>query len=209
MTSLVAAPGLTRTPALVLAVSPVAVAVMVLVPAVLKVKAVKAWVPPANVRFPVVAPLSSAMTALASELVRVTLVVAVPTTFQFASTALTTTPLVIAVPAIWSEGAPVLPVLVPGAAVSPGSRICSLVTAPALTVIDGLVLGVLVGSVVSVAVTVQLPAVLLVSEKVLVPEASNALAGSTSLGSVEVIPTVSVTLLTRFQLASTALTVTL
>ena len=35
---------------------------------------------------------------------------------------------------------PVLPLAVPGAAFSPGSRICNLVNAPGLTVIEGLVL---------------------------------------------------------------------
>ncbi len=43
------------------------------------------------------------------------------TGFQFASTALTTT--LKAPPAVWALGAPVLPEAVPGAAVSPGSRI--------------------------------------------------------------------------------------
>src|SRR5438876_11061831 len=54
--------------------------------------------------FPAVAPLSSAIVALASELVTVTLVVAVLTTFQLASTALTTIPLTIAVPAVCAVG---------------------------------------------------------------------------------------------------------
>ena len=41
-------------------------------------------------------------------------------------------------------GVPVLPVAVPGAAVSPGSRIWSFANAPALTVVDGLVFAVFV-----------------------------------------------------------------
>src|SRR5438874_11258399 len=128
--------------------------------------------------FPAVAPLSSAIVALASELMIVTLVVAVLTTFQLASTALTTIPLAIAVPAVCAVGAAaVLPVAVPGAATSPGNRICSLVTAPALAVIGGLVLEVLVPSLMLVAVTVQLPTVLKVRAKVRVPAASAALAG--------------------------------
>ena len=102
-----------------------------------------------------------------------------------------------------------MPVAVPGAAVSPGSRICSLVTAPALTVIGGLVLAALLPSLVSVAVRVQLPAVLLVRLKDLVPATSAVVAGNAALASVEVRPTVSATVLTRFQFASTALTVTL
>jgi hypothetical protein len=73
---------------------------------------------------------------------------------------------------------------------------------------DGLVLAVLVPSVMSVAVTVQLPAVLRVTAKVPVPADIAALAGWVSFGSEVVMPTVWV-LLTRFQLASTARTVTL
>src|SRR5919197_4707541 len=105
-------------------------------------------------------------------------------------------------------GVPVLPVALPGDAVSPGARICNLVNAPTLTVMAGLVLAVLVPSVTSVTVTVLLPAVLSVTLKVLVPATNAALAGNVALASLEVMPTVSV-LLTKFQLASTALTVTL
>src|SRR5205823_6124756 len=135
--SFVTAPAFTVTLALVLAVNvpPASVAVTVRVPTVLKVKLESARVPATNVRFPAVAPLSSAIVALASELVTVTLVVAVLTTFQLASTALTTIPLAIAVPAVCAVGAAaVLPVAVPGAATSPGTKICSFVTAPAFTV---------------------------------------------------------------------------
>src|SRR5438876_2541120 len=93
--------------------------------------------------FPAVAPLSSAIVALASELVIVTLVVAVLTTFQLASTALTTIPLAIAVPAVCAVGvAAVLHVAVPGQAPSPRSRLCSFVTAPAFTVTLALALAV-------------------------------------------------------------------
>ena len=72
---------------------------------------------------------------------------------------------------------------------------------------DGLVLAVMPVCVVSEAVTVQVPAVLLVTLKVLVPATRAALAGKVALASLEVIATVSL-VLTRFQLASTALTVT-
>src|SRR5207247_2386390 len=103
------------------------------------------------------------------------------TRFQAASTERMVT--LNAVPAAWAEGVPVLPVALPGAAVSPGTSSCSFTNAPTLTMIDGLVLAVLVPSVMSVAVTVQLPAVLLVMLKVPDPAANAALAGKTSLGS--------------------------
>ncbi len=74
---------------------------------------------------------------------------------------------------------------------------------------SGLVLAVLVPSVMSVAVTVQLPSVLLVRLKTPDPRFKAVLAGNTALGSVEVIPTVWITLVIGFQFASTALTVTL
>ena len=100
-----------------------------------------------------------------------------------------------------------MPEAVPGAAVSPGSRIWSLLKAPALIVVDGLVLAVIAPFVMSVEVKVAEPAVLAVTENVLVPATSAVLAGSVAFGSVEVMPTVSVEV-TTFQLASTALTVT-
>ena len=84
----------------------------------------------------------------------------------------------------------------------------SLFAAPALTEIGELVLAILVPSVISVAVTVCAPAVLSVTLAVLVPEDKAPLTGSVALESLEVSPTVCV-LLTRFQFASTALTVTL
>src|SRR5438477_299209 len=124
--SFVTAPAFTVTLALMLAVNAPAasVAVTVRAPTVLKVKLERARVPATNVMFPAVAPLSSAIVALASELVIVTLVVAALPTFHLASTALTTIPLAIAVPAVCAVGAAtVLPVAVPGAATSPGSKI--------------------------------------------------------------------------------------
>src|SRR6185369_8434392 len=144
--------------------------------------------------------------ALVSEEVIPTVSVTVVTAFQLASTAFTV--MLNGVPAVSAVGAPVLPVALPGAAVTPGTRICNLVKPPALTVTDGLVLAVLVPSVISVDVIVQLPAHFGVTAKVALPAESAALAGWVSLGSVVVMPTVSV-LLTGFQLASTALTVTL
>src|SRR6266536_475615 len=54
------------------------------------------------------------------------------TRFQLASTALTVA--LNAAPAPWAVGVPVLPVAVPGAAVSPGTSNCSFTNAPALTV---------------------------------------------------------------------------
>src|SRR5947208_1092680 len=81
---------------------------------------------------PVVPPLSSATVALPSVVVMVTLFVAVPARFQLASTALTV--MLMAAPALHAVGGPVLPVVVPGAAVSPGTSNWSFTNAPALTV---------------------------------------------------------------------------
>src|SRR5204863_308890 len=103
-------------------------AVSVRVPLGLKVKLDSAPEHESNVSLPAVPPLSSAIVAFASEVVMFTFGVALATTFQFASTALTTMPPVMAVPAVCAAGEPVLPVAVPGAAVSPGRRICNLVT---------------------------------------------------------------------------------
>ena len=103
---------------------------------------------------------------------------------------------------------PVLPVAVPGAAVSPGRRIWSFAKLPALIVVDGLVFGLFAPSVESVAVNVAVPAVFAVTEKVFVPATSAALPGRVAFASELVMATVSVAV-TRFQLASTALTVTL
>ena len=101
-----------------------------------------------------------------------------------------------------------MPMLLPGAAFSPGTRSCSFVKALGLTVIGELVLLVIAGCVISDAVTVALPAVLSVMLKPFVPLTSAALDGNAALASLEVIATVSL-VLTKFQFASTALTVTL
>ena len=90
--------------------------------------------------------------AFASEHVIPTVSVTFVTKFQFASTALTVT--LNAVPAVSAVGTPVLPVPVPGAAVSPGSKSCSFVNAPAPTKIAGLVLPVFVASVISTVLNV-------------------------------------------------------
>src|SRR5436190_1479828 len=181
----------------------------VLVPSVMSV-AVIVWEPTAlrvtlTVRVPAAnAPLAGSVAVESLEVIPTVWVLL--TRFQLASTALIVT--LKAVPEAVAVGVPVLPVAVPGAAVSPGRRICSLVKAPTLAVIDGLVFAVLVASVMSEAVIVQLPTLLKVTAKVLVPPVRAALAGWVSLASVVVMPTVSV-LLARFQFASTALTVTL
>ena len=79
---------------------------------------------------------------------------------------------------------PLLPVAVPGAAVSPGRRTCNWLGAPAFTVIAGLVLAVFVGSGTSDAVRVRLPTVLSVTLSVRVPLTSAVSAGRAALGSV-------------------------
>jgi hypothetical protein len=63
--------------------------------------------------------------------------------------------------------------------------------------------------VISVVVTVQEPAVRSVRLRDLVPDARAVLAGKATFGSVELRATVSEAVVTTFQLASTALTVTL
>src|SRR5260370_30860090 len=78
-------------------------------------------------------------------------------TFQFASTARMVT--LKAEPADWTVGVPVLPLIVPGAALSPGTTNCNPTRPPALTGIAAVVLAVLLPSVASVAVKVALPAV--------------------------------------------------
>src|SRR5258708_11184960 len=98
----------------------------------------------------------------------------VVTTFQLASTAFTVA--LNGVPAVWAEGVPILPLAVPGAALSPGVRSCSLTNAPAFTGIEGLVFAVLDGSVKSDAVKVALPAVMRVTLKLCVPLLNAALA---------------------------------
>ena len=104
---------------------------------------------------------------------------------------------------------PVLPVGVPGAAVSPGSSNCNLAAAPEFTVMAGLVLAALVPSLTSLAVIIWEPAVAKVTLKVWAPASSAASAGRIAFGSDVVMPTVSTTVLIRFQKSSTARTVTL
>src|SRR3954454_3103459 len=158
-----------------------------------------------NVFVPATSAAFAGSAAFKSELV-IAIVSVEVTEFQFASTALTVT--VKLEPAVCADGLPVLPEADPGAAVSPGISSCSLLKAPALIVVARLVLAVLEPSVESVAVTVAVPAVLAVTENVFVPATSAALPGSAALASLEVIAIVSVAV-TGFQLASTALTVTL
>src|SRR5437867_9795259 len=173
-------------------------AVTVLLPAVFRVT-LKVLVPEAR-------GVPPGGTALASLVVMPTVSVTVLTTFHLSSTALTVT--LKAVPAVCAAGVPVLPLAVPGAALSPGASSCNLVKAPTLTLMAGLVLAVLVPSPGSLAVTVRLPAVLSVTLKLCVPETNAAFEGRTALVSEDVMLTVSVTLVTAFQLASTALTET-
>ena len=78
-----------------------------------------------------------------------------------------------------------------------------------MTVIAGLMLAVLLLSVRLLAVRVEAPVVLKVTLKVFVPLIRAVFAGSAALLSEEVMPMVSLMLLTTFQLASTALSVTL
>src|SRR5947207_577653 len=89
-------------------------------------------------------------------------------TFQFASTAFAVT--FNAIPAVWTEGVPILPLVLPGAAVSPGTNNCSLTNGPGLTITLLLVLAVNAPAA-SVAVMVRAPEVLNVKlERVRVPE---------------------------------------
>src|SRR5438046_10018677 len=85
----------------------------------------------------------------------------------------------------------------------------SFLGVPPPTVIAGLVLVVLLVSVRSLAVKVLLPTVLRVTLSVLVPETNAVMAGRMALLSEELRLTVSEMVSLRFQLASTALTVTL
>ena len=87
------------------------------------------------------------------------------TTFQFASTALTVT--LKAPPAVWADGVPVLPLAVPGAAVSPGRRIWSFANAPGSIVVDGLVFAVIDPLLMSVDVNVAVPTVFAVTREAL------------------------------------------
>src|SRR5438876_1178078 len=96
-----------------------------------------------------------------------------------------------------------LPVVVPGAAVSPGSSSCSLVKAPALTLVEGEVLAVLLPSLASLAVSACDAHVLLLTESALAAMYTLSLPDGLPILSVEVRWIVSVEL-TGFQLASTA-----
>src|SRR5439155_15425722 len=144
--------------------------------------------------------------AFASEEVTATGSVAVFTRFQLASTARTVT--LNGEPAVCEVGVPVLPLALPGDAVSPGVNSCSLANAPAPTLIDGLVFTAMAECVTFEAVTVALPAVFKVTLMLFVPLTSAALAGNAAFTSLEVIAIVSLVEI-RFQLASTAFTVTL
>ena len=173
-------------------------AVTVALPAVMNVT-LKDFVPATNAAL-------DGRTAFTSEEVTATVSVAVFTWFQLASTALTLT--LNGVPAFCEPGVPVLPVVLPGDAVSPGAKSCSLANDPGLTVMEGLVFNAIVECVTLDAVTVALPAVLRVTLKLFVPLTSAALAGKDAFTSLERIANVSLVLM-RFQLASTAFTVTL
>src|SRR5439155_1639469 len=155
-------------------------AVTVALPAVLRVT-LKIFVPPTSAALAGGVAFTSLAVMLA---VSATLV----SRFQLESTALTVT--LNAVPAVCEAAVPVLPLLDPGEAVSPGTNNCNFVKLPALTVMAGLVLAVLVPSLMSLAVTVRLPAVLSVTLKVCVPGSSAEFDGPAMLGSVEVMPTV-------------------
>ena len=76
-------------------------------------------------------------------------------------------------------------------------------------VIGELVLEVLLASLMSVAVTVSDPAVFEITLNVWLPPTRAALAGKLAFASEVVIPTVSLALVSKFQFASTAFTVTL
>ena len=74
------------------------------------------------------------------------------TRFQLASTLLTV--MLKGVPDVCADAVPVLPLAVPGTAVSPGTSTCNLASAPAATEIVPLVLDGFVLSTTSLAVTV-------------------------------------------------------
>src|SRR5216683_447638 len=98
-------------------------------------EAVTVWLPAVlSVTLKDLVPATSAAldgrTALASEEVIAAVSVALVIRFQFASTALTVT--VNDVPAVWPMGVPVLPLVVPGAAVSPGASSCNFAKGPTL-----------------------------------------------------------------------------
>ncbi len=103
--------------------STVSVAVRVKVPLVLK-EIVETCVPLVSAEF-------AGRLALLLEEVIPTMSLALADRFQLVSTALTVT--LNALEATWARGVPVLPLAVPGAALSPGTNSCSLANGPALT----------------------------------------------------------------------------
>jgi len=144
------------------------VAVTVQLPAVLS-RTLKVPMPPLK------AALAGKL-ALGSLAVMATVSPAVGTTFQLSSTALAVTSNGVSV--FCAVAVPVLPVKVPGAADSPGTSNCSFANAPGLTVKESAGAGGNAGLVTSAAVTVQLPAVLLVKLKVPLPALRAALAAN-------------------------------
>lgn len=125
--------------------SEASLAVMVRVPPVFKVTA-KVFVPATNAEFP---------DKVGSVEVSASVSATVLTRFQFASAAFTVK--LNAVPAICVVGLPVLPLALPGAADSPGTKICSFTNGPALTVSTCVAEVIVVGAVLA-AVTVGFPA---------------------------------------------------
>ena len=106
-------------------------------------------------------------------------------------------------------GVPVFPDTVPGAAVSPGISTCSLVATVGFTVNGALDPAVTMGvPETRVAVNVGVSFAFTVTVKAPTPEDSAASLGSTADEEDEEIPTVGLAEVTRFQLSSTALTVT-
>src|SRR5260370_6610326 len=143
-------------------------AVIVALPAVLRVAPlVKVRVPATNAAF-AGKPAFTSLEVMAT-------VSLVFTTFHMPSTALTMT--LNGVPAVSGEGVPVLPVALPGAAVSPGTSNCSFTNAVALIVIPELVPALTALLLAAEAVTVCLLAVLSVSLTVCEPALNAALCG--------------------------------
>src|SRR5260370_32544944 len=134
-------------------------------PACVESDAVTVWLPAAlsvtlKTRTPLVNPVLDGKVAFASLDVIAT-VSLVLIKFQLASMALTVT--LKATAAVWAAGVPILPVVVPGALVSPGASTCNFANAPTLTVMLRLVLAVPLPFLTSEAVNVQAPPVLNVS----------------------------------------------
>src|SRR5213078_3322807 len=154
----------------------------VLVPSVMSLAVIVWELGVLRVRLTVLVPARSAPSAGSMALASLEVVLTVSvllTRFHAASTDRIVT--LNAVPAVCAVGVPVLPVAVPGAAVSPGTNTCIFTNGPAFTVIEGLVLAVLLPSLRSVAVSVLLPVVLELTLKVCVPATKAALTGRTTL----------------------------